>query len=201
MRIKPAFVIGGAVSILVMVGIVMYGIRGLYIQPSGAPWTRVVVTRLPFPVARVEGKWVRYKDYLDQEDALRRFLQSPEAKAQGAPTEVDASAKTILMDQLIRAAAVQLLADEAGLKLTAEDIDRSYAGLLERGRASSTDDQEVRQYLADTFGWSEEAFKEHVVRPATLETAVRQEMYKDDAAAFQAALDAKMGKAVRYLRP
>lgn len=176
-----------------------YAVRALYLAPQDRPWIRRVVTRLPIPIARVGSQYVRYEEYLAQRDATRAFLRSPVARGQGLPTEIDVNAERAILNQLVRVAAVQEMAKTANLALRAGEVDRMYQDLL--GRAgTSTEPGEVAAYLQSTFGWSEQTFKERVVRPAVLETVVKQEMYKGDEAAFEKALQDKIGKARNYIR-
>lgn len=198
---------------LIVVTVVLFGVFAglgglanvLYWHPQDRPWVRSLVSYAPVPIARVGGSFVAYKDYLVQQDAAQTFLTA-EAASQAAipdgqvlPTSLDTQAKQLILDQLIRAAAVKQLAEAADLRLTDEDVTRSFEELIARA-GTSTNPGEIDAYLKTTFGWTRQEFSQRVVRPATLETAVRQEVYKDDDAAFQAALTEKMKNAAVYIR-
>lgn len=198
---------------LIIVTIVLFGLLAglgalanvLYWHPQDRPWVRSIVSHAPVPVARVGGTFILYKEYLIQQDAAQTFLTA-EAASQAAlpdgqvlPSALDGQAKQLILDQLIRAAAVKQLADAADLHLTDEDVTRSFEELIARA-GTSTNPGEIDGYLKSTFGWTREEFSQRVVRPATLETAVKQEVYKNDDAAFQAALGDKTKNAVVYIR-
>jgi hypothetical protein len=198
---------------LIIITVVLFGVLAglgglanvLYWHPQDPPWIRSFIFHAPVPVARVGGNFVSYKDYLIQRDAAQTFLTA-EAASQAAipdgqvlPTSLDTQAKKLILDQLIRATAVKQLAEAADLRLTDEDVTRSFEELIARA-GTSTNPGEIDAYLKTTFGWTRQEFSQRVVRPATLETAVKQEVYKDDDAAFQAALSEKTKGAVVYIR-
>ncbi len=198
---------------LIVVTVVLFGILAglgalanvLYWHPQDRPWIRSLISHTPVPIARVGGSFVAYREYLIQQDAAQTFLTA-EAASQAAipdgqvlPTALDRQAKQLILDQLIRAAAVKQLAETADLRLTDEDVTRSFEELIARA-GTSTNPGEIDAYLKTTFGWTRQEFSQRVVRPATLETAVKQEVYKNDDAAFQAALTEKTKNAVVYIR-
>lgn len=198
---------------LIVVTVVLFGVLAglgalanvLYWHPQDRPWIRSLISHTPVPIARVGGSFVAYREYLIQQDAAQTFLTA-EAASQAAipdgqvlPTALDRQAKQLILDQLIRAAAVKQLAETADLRLTDEDVTRSFEELIARA-GTSTNPGEIDAYLKTTFGWTRQEFSQRVVRPATLETAVKQEVYKNDDAAFQAALTEKTKNAVVYIR-
>lgn len=178
--------------------------NALYWHPQDRPWVRTLVNTLPVPAARIRGAVVPYKDYLVQQDAARKFLTSeaatlPTTDGTTLPKTLDTQANQAILDQLIRAVAVAQLAQEASIQLTDQDVNRSFDDLVARA-GTSTSPGEIDAYLQDTFGWTSTDFKNRVVRPATLETAVRQDAYADDDAKFQSALNEKVQQAKVYIR-
>ncbi len=198
-NITPRTFVVIAIIALSFVGALAFLASSLYGSPDDRPWIRTLAARGAFPIARVDGQFVRYADYLVQQDATRIFLHSPLTQGQPMPKELDATGNKTILDQLVRAAAVRSMAQTAHIQLEKADIDRSFDALIARA-GTSTDPGEIGTYLHDAFGWDIATFKERVVAPATLETAVRQEGYKNDDAAFEKALDEKMKSAVRYIR-
>lgn len=199
MRITPKTFIATFLVIAVLLGGFGYVANALYWHPQDRPWVRKLVTRVPVPVARVNGQYVRYADYLVQQDATRVFLHSPVTQGQPMPKDLDAAGNRLILDQLVRGAAVRSMAESAHVELTSTDVDKSYDALIARA-GTSTDPGEIKTYLRDAFGWDVDEFKKRVVAPATLETAVRQETYKNDDAAFEKALEEELKKVVKYIR-
>lgn len=198
-KITPRTLVVITVIVLVLVGSFGYVANALYWHPQDRPWVRKLVTRVPVPVASVEGQYVRYADYLAQQDATRVFLHSPVNAGQPVPKDLDAAGNQTILDQLIRAAAVRSMAQSAHIELTSDDVNKSYDALIARA-GTSTDPGEIKTYLHDAFGWDEDTFKRRVIAPATLETAVRQEVYKNDDAAFEKALEEKLKKVMKLIR-
>ncbi len=205
LTLKPSILIFIALLVLALLGGIGYLMNAVYWHPQDKPWIRSLITNAHLPVGRVGSNFIPYADYLIQQEATRRFLASPAAAEAAVPTgqalpkTLDTQAKQVILDQLIRVAAVQVLAQEGKIELTSDDVNRSFDDLISRA-GTSTNPGEIDAYLQDTFGWTRMDFKEYVVRPATLETAVRQEIYKNEEAAFQSALDEKTKQAVIYIR-
>jgi hypothetical protein len=199
MRITPKALIATTLVVLVLLGGFGYLANALYWHPQDRPWVRTLVTRLPIPVARVSGQYVRYGDYLVQQDATKVFLHSPVTQGQPMPKDLDAAGNQLILDQLVRGAAVRSMAQAAHIELSPKDVDTSYDALVARA-GTSTDPGEIKSYLHDAFGWDVDEFKKRVVAPATLETAVRQEVYKNDDAAFEKALEEELKKVVKYIQ-
>ncbi len=199
MRVTPSRLIATVITTLALLAGVSWLANILYWHPQDRPWIRTLVTRVPIPIARADWQFVRYSEYLKQQDTTRLFLHSPVTQGQNLPKELDAAGNKIILDQLVRVLAVSVMAQSAHITLTAADIDKSYDALIARA-GTSTDPGEIKTYLHDAFGWDIATFKHRVVAPATLETAVRQEVYKNDAAAFEKALEEKLKKTVTYIR-
>lgn len=197
-KITPKTLVAVVVVLLVLLGGCGYLANALYWHPQDVPWIRALVIRVPVPIAQVEWQYVRYADYLAQQDATRVFLHSPVTQGQNIPKDLDTAGNKTILDQLVRAAAVRSMAQAAKIKLTSDDVDKSYDALIARA-GTSTDPGEITAYLHDAFGWNVDTFKQKVVAPATLETAVRQEVYKNDDAAFEKALEEKLKKTVKYI--
>ncbi len=198
-RLKPWMLIVSALVVALLMAIFMFFANSFYWHPQDRPWIRKTAISLHLPVARVGSHAVSYEQYYVQQDATRTFLRSPAAQGENLPTDVDARSNQTLLTQLIRAAAVQELADEHKLTLTNQDVDKTYSEIINRA-GTSTNLGEVAMYLKDTFGWTEDQFKQNVVRPATLETAVKQEAYNNDNALFQTALEEKIKQAKIYIK-
>lgn len=198
-RNKQWAIMGVTALILIGVGTIFCALNAIYFHPQDRPWVRHVVSALSLPAARLRDERIAYSEYLAQQDAMRAFLQSPEVQGQGAPTQVDAGVKRAILDQLLRAAAMEVMAKQAHISLTSADIDRAYEALINRA-GTSTEPGEVATYLRETFGWTEADFKQRAVRPATLEQAVRQEVYQDNDENFDKALQDLLKEAVIYVK-
>lgn len=153
------------------------------------------------PAAKVGTQKITYTAYLFQLDADRRFLASPTARLQGLPTEVTDTIRMQALDRMMRAAAVEDMANEKKIVVTPLDVDRAYDTLV--ATASSSSVSEIRSALQDQFGWTEDDFQHLVVRPALMEDLLRQKMLQEtgDAEAVDKAIIERLSRAdvKRYL--
>jgi hypothetical protein len=160
---------------------------------------RVTADLLGIPAAVVVGRKVPYTEYLRHLDALKAFLAGPSARAQGFPTEPTVELKQETLNRVVRIAMVEALAKEKAFVITPLDVERAYDELVARAGTSTTAG-DIRAFLEDEFGWSEQEFQHNVVRPALLEDGLRAKEAREkggDLKAFDAVLEERLKNDVR----
>jgi hypothetical protein len=186
--------VGALVSAGALAGLASAGFAyGVQQKRWDTPFVRTLAAWLRVPAAKVGKRTVTYVEYLAHEDALRRFLAGPAARAQGLSEQPDAELRQQTLDRAIRIAAVEEFASARDFIVTPLDVDRAYDELIARAGTSTTP-EEIRSFLLDQFGWEEEQFKQYVVRPAMIEDGLRQKKYREtnDPEAFTRELAARL---------
>jgi len=164
--------------LMIAAGVVIVLVAGVGIAASGYVYH---VEQPPLssmigwlPAARVGSQTVTYAEYLKHVEAQRTFVEGPAAQAQGTTSTFGDPERSAALERAIRIAAIDDMADKAGLQVTPLDVDRAYLGLVDRA-GTSTSPQEIKDFLHDQFGMDEASFKQMVVRPALIEDTLRQE--------------------------
>src|SRR5574337_597651 len=132
------WVIGASAFIVVVgstVGVFSYLIL---VKQMDTPFIRQVAAAVHFPVARVGSHYVTYMDYLAHLDAETQFVHSPTARAQGVPDVVNGQVRSDALDRAMRVAAVEDMAQKAGIEVTPLDESRAFDDLFAQAQATST---------------------------------------------------------------
>lgn len=200
---KKFFVILGVLTaaLLILGGVAAVG-SAVFIAHSDHAVIRQMSGILPIPAARLGQKTVLYRNFLAERDTMRFFLNSEAAKEQGVDTSFDAQAEENLLEKMLQDAALEELAEQKNITVTDEEL-RAYFADVVAAAASTTGD--IGSYLLKNFGWSEEDFRQQVLRPAILEDRLGAELAKEkpddpDALAIYMSERLQQKDVVRYLR-
>lgn len=198
-RLTWLIVIVSALVILVGgISILLYGI-------FNHQWDSPFVRRFAGVVsaAKVGERRIAYAEYLKHVDAQAQYLSGPAARALGYPMEVTKEFRTQALERAIRMEMVEQMAKERGIIVTPLDVDRTYSALVARA-TSSTSPQEIRGFIFDQFGWTEEEFQRYVIRPGLIEDILNTKKLQEtnDPEAFTKELEARLKGAMvrRYLK-
>ncbi len=156
---------------------------------STSAMVRTMARVTHFPVARLGSDWITYEEYLLQSDAQEKYLSGQEAKSLGLASASTPEMKQAVLDQLLRVAALEDLAKKNEFTVTPIDVDRSYDDLIARS-GTSTKPGEIKDYLLENFGWTEQQFKAYIVRPAVIQTGLAQK--RKDATGNEGALESEI---------
>jgi len=192
MNLRHKILIGSSVAVIVAAFCSSIAV-GVYGQKSEHPFFRTVGGWLP--VAKVDGSMISYREYLVHVDAQRAFLTGPLAVEAGAVKEITDVERKEAYERVIRIKSVEILARKAKQEITPLDVDRAYQELVARAGVSTTK-AEIEGFLQAQFGWDEVEYKEHLLRPALIEQALRTK----DEDGFEKTLQNQMDAASRYLR-
>lgn len=170
----------------------------IYAYQPDTPVIRTMADLLQIPAAKVGKEYVPYTAYLKHLDALRVFLAGPYAASSGFSGTLTADLKKQTLDQAIRISMVKQMAAERHFVVTNSDVDQAYDELIARN--TSTTPGDFHTYLHDSFNWTEQDFKDNVVRPAITEDGLRSQAAKtndNDPTVFDKDLQDRLDKDVR----
>jgi SurA-like protein len=164
----PRVSIPGLLAGLSIFTVLAFGATGLlyavYIQRSDVRIVRSVASA--FPAARIGSRTVSYGDFLRSRDTLRIYLASEAAQESGLAQDMNPDVEKNALERLVREKALEEMAAEKNVVVPDEDVRASFAQLV---LTTSSTIPNVAEYLEKTFHWTEEDFREHVMRPAILE--------------------------------
>ncbi len=138
----------------------VYSILSLYRFQSTSTFMYRVTQVVPFPVARVEGQFVSYENYMFE---LRRYMHYYETQ-QKLTFDTEEGKKELAefkkqaMDQVVNDAYIKHLAHEHHVSVTNEEVDKEIAIVREQNRLG-TNDEVFEDVLRDYLGWSVNDFK------------------------------------------
>lgn len=150
---------------------------GVYSGNWSGRRTVAVLRITPLPVAMVGWRPLSYADYLDQRTAVGHYtayLKSTTAGVYQAPTNQDPAAATLT--KMVRLAVSERTIRRLGVILRPADVDQAYqAQLLQNGNV-----EQVKATIQQLYGWTPEAFKRNVIRPAVLRDKLQEKLSFDD---------------------
>jgi hypothetical protein len=118
---------------------------------------------VPLPVAKVDGEWVRYSDYLLRLRSAIHYLSSKEAvnfNSDDGKRQLDYQ-KRLAMDKAIESALVTRLAAQNNLHVNQQEVDAFVAQQIASYRLGVTEDV-YRQVIRDYYDWSFDEYKDTV---------------------------------------
>lgn len=137
-----------------------YAILSLYKFNNTSTFMYRVTQIVPFPVARAEGQFITYENYLFE---LRHFIHYYETQ-QKLSFDSEEGARQLeefkqqAMDRVINDAYIKKLADENDVSITSHEVEQEIDIVREQSRLG-TSDQVFEDVLRDFWGWSVNDFK------------------------------------------
>jgi len=175
--LKPILL--GAASIVVLAvivgGIVLW--LGIYRWGWDNKVTDAAVRGLSLPMAEVNGSAVKYADFLDDVDTLKRFFENQVAEGMSAdsvPTEQEMRENAF--NKLVYGEVLRQEAAAHGITVTDEDVEAEYVQLVEQAGGES----EVEAELELLYGWGPETFKEKVLVPYIMQNKLADALKQDE---------------------
>jgi parvulin-like peptidyl-prolyl isomerase len=128
----------------------------------------------PYPVALVgDGGFISFRELDENLASVRRFYENQSESFAKAGLRIDFSTpegrkrlsirEKELLDKMIEDAAIEVLAEERGIRISDEAVRQN----LDRKLKESGNESDVKERLARLYGWSLDDFEEKVVRPET----------------------------------
>lgn len=153
-------VLSSIIFILTVVGFFTYSLLNLYRLGSTSTLMYRVTQVVPFPVARVNGKFISYESYLFE---LRHYMHYYETQ-QKLSFETEEGQQQLVefkkqaMEKVIDDAYIKQLADENGVSVNNQEVEQEIAVVRDQNRLGSSD-QVFEDVLRDFWGWSVNDFK------------------------------------------
>jgi len=194
------------ISLVALIGLAAFAggilVYGAYHFGWENGMVRSFADMLPVPAARFAGKPILLRDYFHNVDSIRIYLASADAKNQGLARAMTNDDRKQVLERLITERAVDELAASRRISVTDQEVDQAIQ--TEFNNTGKSNDQ-LAQFIRDTFGWSMDDFKIHLVRPILLERKIAASYASDhnnDLNAVQTYLQDRLSKkdVVRYIK-
>jgi hypothetical protein len=118
---------------------------------------------VPLPIAKVDGEWVRYSDYLLELRSAIHYLSSKEAvnfNSDDGRRQLDYQ-KRLAMDKAVQSTVVARMAREQNITVSNEEVDNFVKGQISSDRLGVSEDV-YRQVIRDYYDWSFEEYKNSI---------------------------------------
>jgi hypothetical protein len=172
---SPKAILLAAVALLVLFLTVM-GV-GIYAFSWDDGFTKSVSV-IPYPAAYVDGRFVMYRDYLEQLDVIKNYDQEfkkIDFKTADGKKVLD-QAKKDTMNRLIEDALVSNEAVHLKIKLSAKDLNDKFNTLVQSNGGEKSFASVLKQY----YKLTPSEFKEEIYRPRLLRQMLSEKYASDD---------------------
>lgn len=159
-----------AVALFLVVGIVAAVSIAMYRLPPTDPLVRAVGSRLPYPVASVNGDWIPFSEYFKEYDAMAKYVAES-----GETTLSDAEMTSEVLNTLVNEAVVGQLADRYNVKVSEDKVEE----FLQSAYAQSESKESFYAEVEQMFGWDEKTFTERIIRPLVLASQLEEAIQAD----------------------
>ena len=153
-------ILSSIIFAVTIVSFFVYAILGLYRFQNTSTFMYRVTQIIPFPIARAEGQFISYENYLFE---LRHYMHYYETqqKLQFDSEEGQRQLeefKTQAMNRVVNDAYVKRLARDNNVSVSSQEVEQEIAVVREQNRLGSSD-QVFEDVLRDFWGWSVSDFK------------------------------------------
>ncbi len=171
---KIAVIISALVLVSAVAIFITYNIYGIYAKQTDGYSARIMAKTFALPAAYVGNRSVTYTRFLETRDAVERFINSEAGQDVGATMPSENELGQNIMEQLIRQKMVEEFAEKNQVTVSKEEIDQIFEQIVAEAAAQNTTD--IAKYLLDNYGWSEQDFRDNVLKPAVMEQKVSAAM-------------------------
>jgi PPIC-type peptidyl-prolyl cis-trans isomerase-like protein/SurA-like protein len=140
-----------------VIGFLVYCTLGLYKYYQYNAFLYRVTQVVPFPIARFNGTFVDYENYLFELRHYVHYYQTQQQSLFGGENQVNAYRKQVL-ENVISNAYVKKLASEHKVSVSGKEVDARIAEVRNQNRLGSND-KVFADVLRDYWGWSVADFK------------------------------------------
>ncbi len=151
---RPFFILISLFGLLVIISVLVYRL------PINNPFTRAVVSLLPYPAVMVNGSVITMNAYLNEQDALMQYLDTT-GLDEKPPKEV---LRQAILDALVNKTAIRSIAFEAGIKIDQKRVEQYYQDVV----ANQESEETFTKELDEAFGWSTDEFKKRILESIVL---------------------------------
>ena len=149
-------IISVALILLLLISFLTSSWMILYRRGSTSDYAYRISRIVPFPVAKVDGRYVSFEDYLFDLRSTVHFLRTQPQEGvdidseEGAELLKDQKRRTL--DKIKLDALAIKLADENGIKITDEEVDAQVRIIQEQGGIAESDEV-FEDVLRDSYDW------------------------------------------------
>lgn len=156
-----------SVFIVIVAAISFLGFAGwqLYAVQNTDKFIYRLTQALPAPVARVDGQWVRYSEYLRELRSSIHYFSTKEAlnfNSDDGKRQLEYQ-KRLALDKSIEATLVAKLARELGIQVSGKEVNDFVDRQVNNNRLGLTE-QSFAQVINDYYDWSLEEYKDSIRR-------------------------------------
>lgn len=158
---------------MALIGLVALLTVLVYALPVANPIARAIAATLPYPAATVNGTVITLHDYINEYDALKKYLETS-----AAPEQVSEQAlQQTILDALVNKAAIRELSMREGVRLDTERVEAFYQDVV---RTEGSEEAFAAE-LKETYGWTVEQFKERIIESIVLALQMSEYVLKNEA--------------------
>ncbi|MBA2278927.1 SurA N-terminal domain-containing protein [Candidatus Saccharibacteria bacterium] len=156
-------ILSSVIFAVTVIAFSVYSLLSLYRFQTTSTFMYRVTQVIPFPVAKVDNKFVTYENYLFE---LRHYIHYYRTQ-QKLSFDTDEGKQELkdfkkqAMDRVINDTFVKQLAEKNGVQVTNQEVDREIAVLRQQNRLG-TNDKVFEDVLRDFWGWSLSDFRRSV---------------------------------------
>jgi parvulin-like peptidyl-prolyl isomerase len=176
-------IISSALLVLVVVAFFTYCLLALYKFQSSSTFIYRITQVIPFPIARADGRYVAYENYLFE---LRHYIhyyqtqQRVDFNSESGKQQLE-EFRNRAMERVVDYAYVKELAKEHEVKVSDQELDDAIRLVRNQNRLGSSD-QVFEDVLKEFWGWSVSDFKRELKQQmltqkvmSSLDTTTNQE--------------------------
>lgn len=170
------FALGAVIGILLIL-ILSSIIFGFGIYRFG--WENDVVYKItkviPYPVAFVNWRPVRFSEYAEDIKALKIFFERQQNNL-GAETPEDKELKENVLNRLINNELVYQLGKKYNIKISDNDLEAEVQKIIEQDESR----EKVEETLKEQYGWQISQFKIKILKPFLFQQKLQEAISKDE---------------------
>lgn len=194
-------IIAGSIGLILILAVSVSMVWAVTIKHSESAIVRKLSQALPIPAAKIGSRRLYYRDFLKARDTMRVFIKSDAAKDQGLNSNMDQTLESNIIEKMLTQAALEELAAKNNVSVSDEELRGNFAEVV---AAASSTTPDIGLYLLQNFGWTEEDFRQQILKPAMLEqrlfTILQKEDPSEEALRNKIVARLKEGDVVRYLK-
>lgn len=160
---RRVLVISTIIVVLSTISFVLFCWWQLYNVQNTSKFFYSLTQLAPVPVAKVDGEWVKYSDYLRELRSSIHYLTTKEAinfNSEDGKRQLEYQ-KRLALNRATEATLVAKLGKEKNIQITQQEVDNFVRQQITSNRLGVNEDV-YRQVIRDYYDWSLEEYKDSV---------------------------------------
>lgn len=188
-RMRKYIIIGAVILVVVILSPFVYTATSLYGMNTTNGVTNKMTTWFAYPVAIVNGEWIRYSEFKDNaasaQKTAEQFANDPTFADQVGTIPSATEIAGLELDRMVDAVILDQLAADRGIEVGDQDIEDAYQQYVVQ--QVQGDEATIEQTLQELYGWSIAEFKQKVVRDVVLREDLYNYLLENEHDSFTAA--------------